>query len=225
MSKQFWAVLIVIAAIFIGAVIISGKNNKNDSVAGTPTNHVEGNASSGVKLVEYGDYQCPVCGVYFDTVKQVAAKYSSQVEFQFRNLPLPSLHPNAFAAARAAEAASDQGKFWQMHDLLYQNQNTWSSAPSPMTLFTSYAKTIGLNTIKFKADYASSKTNGAINADVAAFDKTHDEKATPTFYLNGKKVDLGKLVDSKTNTPSVDKFSAVLDAAIVKHAKSSATKN
>lgn len=219
MSKQFWAILAVIAVVFVGVIVFSGKKDDGSSASkATPTNHVEGTNTTGVKLVEYGDYQCPVCGLYYTAVKQVAATYSDKITFQFRNLPLPSLHPNAFAAARAAEAAGDQNKYWQMHDALYENQQSWSSASNPMTFFNSYAKSIGLNMTQFAKDYAGSKSNDAINADVAAFDKTGDEKATPTFYLNGKKVDLAKLVDSN-NEPTVAKFSAVIDAAIAAQAK------
>lgn len=218
MSKQFWAILLVIVAVFIGIVAFSGKKDGGTTSKATATNHVEGTNSTGVKLVEYGDYQCPVCGLYYSAVKQVAATYNDKIQFQFRNLPLTSLHPNAFAGARAAEAAGYQGKYWQMHDMLYENQNSWSQASNPTTFFNNYAKSLGLNVTQFTKDYASTKTNDAINADLAAFDKTGDEKATPTFYLNSKKVDLAQLVDSN-NEPTVAKFSAVIDAAIAAQAK------
>lgn len=218
MSKQFWAILLVIVAVFIGVVAFSGKKDGSTSNNSNPTSHVEGSNSTGVKLVEYGDYQCPVCALYYSAVKQVAATYNDKIEFQFRNLPLTSLHPNAFAAARAAEAAGDQGKYWEMHDALYQNQSSWSQSSTPSTLFDGYAKSIGLNVTQFKKDFVSSKTNDAINADLAAFDKTGDEKATPTFYLNGKKLNLADLVDSN-NEPSVAKFTKVIDGAIAAQSK------
>jgi protein-disulfide isomerase len=218
MSKQFWAILLIIAAVFIGVVAFSGKKDSGSTNNATPTNHVEGSKSTGVKLVEYGDYQCPVCGLYYSTVKQVVATYNDRIQFQFRNLPLTSLHPNAFAGARAAEAAGYQGKYWQMHDMLYENQTSWSQASNPTTFFNGYAKLLGLNTTQFTKDYASTKTNDAINADLNAFDKTGDEKATPTFYLNGKKVNLAQLVDSN-NEPTVAKFSAVIDNAIAAQSK------
>jgi protein-disulfide isomerase len=218
MSKQFWAILLVIAAVFIGIIVFSGnKDEKNGgSSSGTPTNHVEGNTSSKVKLVEYGDYQCPVCGLYYTTVKQVVEKYNDKIAFQFRNLPLPSLHPNAFSAARAAEAAGKQGKYWEMHDQLYVNQQAWSGSTKAKSFFDGYAKNLGLDVKKFDSDFASSAVNNAINADLDAFDKTGDVKATPTFYLNGKKIDLSKLVDS-SNAPTVDNFSKVIDEALAKN--------
>jgi protein-disulfide isomerase len=214
MSKQFWAVIAVLAVVFVGAIFI---NNRSDSTtkgaAGTATNHVEGSTSSGVKLLEYGDYQCPACGAFYQTVKDTVAKYQDKIQFQFRNLPLTSLHPNAFAGARAAEAAGLQGKYFEMHDMLYENQSGWTESSTPLNIFSSYAKGLGLNVTQFKADFASSKVNNSINADLAAFDKTGAEKATPTFFLNGKQVSTDKLVDS-SGQPSVDAFSKVIDAAI-----------
>lgn len=227
MSKQFWGILIAIILVFFGVVLIN--NNKEDKTAGakgTPTNHVEGTSARGVKLVEYGDYQCPGCGAFYQTVKDVADKYKDTVQFQFRNLPLPSLHPNAFAAARAAEAAALQNKFWEMHDLLYQqnvayynaqqagqNYTTWVSASDPLTYFESYAKQMGLNVTQFKADFASTRVNNFINADIAAFKATGDNMETPTFYLNGKKISGSQLTD-KSGQPSVEAFSSLLDAAL-----------
>src|SRR5689334_22232262 len=118
MNKSFWAIIAVIVVIFGGIVVFHKKDaTPTNSSNVKPTNHIEGNATSGVSLVEYGDYQCPFCGQYYPLVKQVVEKYKTQIRFQFRNLPLYQVHQNAFAAARAAEAADKQGKFWEMHDL------------------------------------------------------------------------------------------------------------
>ena len=223
MSKQFLVALAAIVIVLGGIVIITNHNKHTPTVAsGQPTNHVEGSSSSGVKLIEYGDYECPVCGSFYATVKQVAAKYNSQLVFQFRNLPLTSIHPNAFAGARAAEAAGLQGKYWEMHDLLYENQTTWSTASNPQTSFDNYAKQLGLNLSQFDSDFASEQVNSAINADLAAFNKTGDEMATPTFYLDGKKLDNMKLIDANGH-PSLDAFSKVIDPEIA-HKQAAATK-
>lgn len=215
MTKSFWAILAVIAIILGGIFVISNKNNtqKTSTSTASVTKHVEGKGSTGITLQEYGDYQCPICGTFYPTVKEVQAKYSDQLYFQFSNLPLPSLHPNAYAAARAAEAAGLQNKYFEMNDLLYQNQQVWSGSKNAEIIFTGYAQQLGLNTAQFKTDFASAKVNTAINADVAAFKKTGNELATPTFFLGGKKLDNGDLFDSK-NQPSVEKFSALIDAAI-----------
>jgi protein-disulfide isomerase len=120
-------------------------------------------------------------------------------------LPLSQIHPNAFAGARAAEAASLQNKFWEMHDMLYENQNTWSQASNPKDYFNQYAEQLGLNVEQFKTDFASTKVNSSINADLAAFKKTGAATETPTFFLDGKRIDTK--ADAET-------FSKLLDAAI-----------
>lgn len=189
MSKRFLALLAVIIVVVIGIIWISGNKNKANAPSNSkPTSHVEGQGKAGIKLVEYGDYECPYCGQYYPVLKQVASIYNSQITFQFRNLPLTQIHPNAFAAARAAEAAGLQGKFWQMHDALYAEQNQWVSATSPNDFFNQYAQQLGLNVAKFKQDFASEQVNNAINADTAAFNKTGAQEATPAFFLNGKQI-------------------------------------
>lgn len=191
MSKGFLAVIAAVVLIFIGIAVFGGhktnSNNGSSSAKGQPTNHVEGNGKSGVTLVEYGDYQCPYCEQYFPVVEQVVAKYNDQIKFQFRNFPLVSIHQNAFAAARAAEAAAAQGKFWGMYGLLYENQSQWSEASNPTQLFQQYARQLGLNVDQFNKDYSSNKVNDAINADKAAGDKLNIQ-GTPTFFLNGKEI-------------------------------------
>ncbi|MCA9325451.1 thioredoxin domain-containing protein [Candidatus Saccharibacteria bacterium] len=213
MSKQFWAVLGVLAAVFIGIIFINNKGSNTTSSNVQPTNHVIGSTSSGVLVMEYGDYQCPACGIFYQTVHDTISDYKDRVQFQFRNLPLTSLHPNAFAGARAAEAAALQGKFWEMHDQLYVNQNVWSSASDPMSYFRSYAQSLQLNMEKFTSDFASSHVNDLINADITAFEKTKADKATPTFFINGKQVDSNSLLDS-SGQPSKEAFAKVIDEAI-----------
>jgi protein-disulfide isomerase len=145
-------------------------------------------------------------------VTQVVEKYKDKIKFQFRNLPLSQAHPHALAASRAAEAASKQGKFWEMYDLLFANQATWSQSSQSGQYFEQYAGQIGVNMEQYKTDAASPETNRIVNADVAEFEKTGDKVQTPTFYLNGKKLDLQKLLEN--NQPSVEKFSVLIDAAL-----------
>ena len=143
MSKTFWGILAAIVIVF-GIVFAVTRNNSNgsSSTSASPTNHIEGNGTSGVTLVEYGDYECPYCEEYYPIVKQVVADEFSKITFQFRNFPLTSIHPNAYAGARAAEAAGLMGKFWQMHDTLYNSSNwqQWSTATNPDPYFYTYAK-------------------------------------------------------------------------------------
>jgi protein-disulfide isomerase len=140
--------------------------------------------------------------------------------FQFRNFPLVSIHQNAFAGARAAEAASLQGKFWQMHDLLYEENEqyystneapgTWVGASDPTTYFDQYAQELGLNVAQFKTDYASDKVNNLINADMAEGNKLNIQ-GTPTFFLDGKQIQVGE---------SAAAFQQVINAAIAQKTKS-----
>lgn len=216
MSKQFLAVIAAIIIVFVGIVALTNNKSGSSGNAGgaSPTNHVEGLGQDHVTLVEYGDYQCPYCAEYYATVKQVQAEYNQQMTFQFRNFPLESLHPNAFAAARAAEAAGLLGKYWQMHDLLYEqsvayyNSNetlsNWVGASDPTTFFDQYAQQLGLNVNQFKADYASDKVNNLINADMNAGNAL-GVNATPTFYLDGKEIQVGN---------SVSGFEKLINAAI-----------
>lgn len=203
MDKRFWGIILAIILIFGGIVYFNNRSDSNSTAS--PSNHVEGNNTKGVTLVEYGDYQCPACESYYPIVKEVVAKYKDQIQFQFRNLPLTQIHQNAFVGARAAEAAALQNKFWEMHDMLYENQDTWSESSDPASYFYKYATELGLNLDQFKKDYASSKVNDTINADLNAFKKTGAQQATPTFFLNGKKID---------TTASVDSFSKQIDAEI-----------
>ncbi|MFA5004422.1 MAG: thioredoxin domain-containing protein [Candidatus Saccharimonadales bacterium] len=218
MDKRFLGIIAAILIIFVGVVAFTG--NKTPSTGNAqPTNHTTGKTTSSVTLVEYGDYECPACESFQPVVNQITAKYSDRVKFQFRNLPLSSIHPNAFAGARAAEAADKQGKFWQMHEALYQNSNwsQWSTSKDPNPFFEQYAQQLGLNVTTFKADFASSAVNDSINADIAAFKKTGQQEATPTYFLNGTYISNSNLLDA-SNQPSFDAFAKLLDAELAKKA-------
>lgn len=219
MDKRFLVILASLVVIFGGIFVVSqNSGNKNSNGSGAQaTNHVEGKGQKGITLLEYGDYQCPVCEAYHTVVDEVQTKYANDVYFQFRNLPLSSIHPNAFAAARAAEAAGMQNKYFEMHRLLYDQVNwqNWTNSSSPVNFFNTYAQQLGLNVDQFKTDYSSSAVNDAINADIAEFKKTGQEMATPSFFLDGTYIPNGQLAD-QNGRPQLDKFSTVIDAAIAK---------
>ena len=217
MSKQFWIVIVVVILAFVAILALTNQSTGNSGGSGSISQHIEGLGQDHVTLVEYGDYECPYCGQYFPIVKQVEQQYNNQITFQFRNFPLTSLHPNAFAGARAAEAAALQNKFWQMHDTLYEqniigqsnpNASTWINASNPQTFFDQYASQIGLNITKFNQDYTSNQVNETINADMAEGNKLGVD-ATPTFYLDGKKISVGE---------STSSFTALINAEIAKKA-------
>lgn len=220
MDRRFLSILAVLVIIFIGIFAINknssnspGNSNKSNANA-LPTSHITGKGKANVTLVEYGDYQCPICGLYYQPLKTVVDQFKDKIHFQFRNLPLTSIHPNAFSAARAAEAAGIQDKYWEMHDVLYENQSVWAASSSPLNQFTGYAQQLGLNVDQFKKDYASAKVNDAINADLKAFDQTGQDPATPSIFLDGKFIELSKVSDPATHQPSVDKFAQVINAEI-----------
>lgn len=219
MDKRFLMILAGIAVLFIGIFMVtgSGKDKQTSDTGGTvqATNHKYGEGTKGVTLTEYGDFQCPACLSYYPIVGQVIETFKNDIFFQFRHLPLVQIHPNAFAAARAAEAAGMQGKFFEMYDQLYNPDNwqTWTKSQRPKSLFDTYAKSIELNMEQFNTDYGSTKANDAINADLAAFDKTKATKSTPTFFINGELVDNSKLVGSD-GRPSVEAMSKLIQEAI-----------
>ena len=193
MSKRFLIVLAVVILGF-GGLYLVGKSNKAAAPGSTsssnaqPTTHLFGSGKKNVTLIEYGDYQCPACGAYYPLVKAVVEKYKDDIYLQFRNYPLVTIHQNAFAGSRAAEAADMQGKYWEMHDLLYEQQRTWSASNSPKTYFDQYATELKLDLKKFDDDYSSSTVNDRIAADIKEGQKIGAD-STPTFVLDGKKLD------------------------------------
>lgn len=213
MSKQFWAVIIIIVLGFVGIVTFSGNKKAGTTTSGTTqaTNHVIGLGKSNVTLVEYADYECPYCENYYPITKQIQQEFNNQITFQFRNFPLVNVHVNAFSAARAAEAAGLQGKFWEMHDALYDASNwtNWSTSSDPTTLYNQYATQIGLNLTQFKTDFSSSKVNDLINADMSA-GSALNVQGTPTYFLNGKQVQIA---------PTVAAFEKVINDAIAAQPK------
>lgn len=211
MSKKAWIIFAAVCIVLLGGLVyLSGKNKVNVGSVDTNTiqkaseqsggiaDHVFGKADSKVVLVEYGDFQCPGCGRAHPNVKAVTEKYKDQAAFVFRNFPLSSIHPNARAAAAAAEAAGLQGKYWELHNMLYENQSQWSSlsADARTGFFADYAGQLGLKVDTFKTDFASSKVTQKINYDIA-LGKKADVSATPTIFLNGKQIEQDIWQDEK----------------------------
>ncbi len=137
-----------------------------------------------VTLIEYSDFQCPACGAYYPFVKQLGQEFKN-VSIIYRHFPLTQ-HTNARPAAQAAEAAGQQGKFWEMHNMLFDNQTAWSGSAAPEEIFTAYAKTLGLDTAKFKIDSNSQAAKTKIEADYQ--NGASEIDGTPTFFLNNKKI-------------------------------------
>ena len=205
---------VIISVIGIAFVAIMGVLIwKSPQLSGTPatvdmsvlvkdTSHMTGVKTAKVTVVEFGDYECPFCGTEHPVLKQLIDAYKANANFNFvfRNYPLPQ-HPNALIAAEAAEAAGAQGKFWEMHDALYEHQGDWGEKSAPLSFFEIYAKTIGLDVTKFTADVNKNAYSDIIQADQADGNKAAIN-ATPTIYINGVMqqnldlVSLKKVVDA-----------------------------
>ena len=153
----------------------------------TDSAHIRGNPDAPVTLEEFGDFQCPPCGKFSEFVEELLKEYNSRLRLVFRNFPL-SGHEHAREAALAAEAAGLQGKFWEMHDTLYREQETWTKAPNVREVFESYAGTIGLDVDQFKKDVDGDKARERVDSDRALADFL-GVKATPTLFINNRPVD------------------------------------
>jgi protein-disulfide isomerase len=159
---------------------VAGKGDKQSA-------HIRGNPDAPVTLEEFADFQCPPCGQFAGFAEELLREYDSRVRVVFRNFPLPG-HEHAREAALAAEAAGFQGKFWEMHDTLYREQEAWSKVPNARELFESYAGTLGLNVDHFKKDMDSDKARERVDSDHALADSL-GIKVTPTLFINNRPVD------------------------------------
>lgn len=147
-----------------------------------------------ITLVEFGDFQCPACKGVEPILKQLMKEYQGKVKFVFRHFPLP-FHKNALLASQAAEAAGEQGKFWEYHDLLYEEQGSWSEAKNSQNLFESYARKLNLDVDKFKQALEGKKFLEKVQRDKAEGESL-GLRGTPTFFLNGKQVVGGYSLES-----------------------------
>lgn len=149
------------------------------------TDHAQGNLNADLVIVEYGDYQCPYCGAAYPVLKEIMKEYGSQVKFVFRNFPLSEMHQYARAAAIAAEAADLQGKFWEMHDAIYENQQNLDE----LYLFK-LAENIGLNIAQFKEDIQKAELEEKVDSDFESGIMS-GVNGTPSFFINGNKFNGG----------------------------------
>ena len=205
MNKYGWIIFSAVVVGLLGGLIIwtrlanptadvSTINNNSILAAsvdsGNIADQVKGNKDSKVLLIEYGDFQCPGCGSAYPNMKTLMDEYGDRVALVFRNFPLTSIHPNAKVAAAAAESAGLQGKFWEMHDMLYENQDAWSNLNTSERLeaFVTFAGRLSLDTTKFTEDLTNPDVVKKVNFDLAV-GKQNGVASTPTFFLNGKTLD------------------------------------
>lgn len=205
MNKYGWIIFSVAVVVLLGGLVVwarvanppidlSGVSN-NSIVAASEQNgniadHVKGPTDSKVVFIEYGDFQCPSCGAAHPNVNELLEEYGEDITFIFRNFPLTAIHPNALSAATVAEAAGLQGKYWDMYNLLFDNQDEWSQVDTSKrtTIFESYANELGLDIDKFNTDVAGTATSQKVKFDLA-LGKQANVSATPTFFLNGEQLD------------------------------------
>ena len=147
--------------------------------------HTQGPAKAPIEIVEFGDYQCPDCGVAYPVIKQIQKTYGDQIRFAFRNLPLTDIHTYAKIAALAAEAAGQQNKYWEMHDLIYEHQQELSNE-----LIYQLADEIGLNPDQFENDLHNRALLQKLKDDTQSAEDS-GVPGTPTFFVNGKLFDGG----------------------------------
>lgn len=193
--------LVIFAAVFFGGSPETQTAPVDESVLIKSSSHSIGSESASVTLVEFGDYQCPACGAAYPIVKQINQEYQGKLRFIFRNFPLVTIHKNAMIAAEAAEAAGGQGKFWEMHDVLFERQGEWADSDNPMEYFEKYAKDLGLDVDKFKKEIEDGKYRELVVSDQND-GNTLGVNATPTFFVNNQKIDIPSYENIKSKIES-----------------------
>lgn len=197
-NKAFWGILAVVVVVIVGVFVFfnrsDGSNsnnnngNKDEILKISEQDHVFGNPEAEVTLVEYADFQCPFCQATFPILKTALTQAPEDFKIVFRHFPLTAIHPNAMTAHRGAEAAGLQGKFEEMHDLLYERHSEWTEAQDPTVVVSGYAEELGLDMDKYAQDVNSNEVFEVINGSLEAGGSIGVE-STPTIFVNGTKLD------------------------------------
>jgi len=220
MPKFMKPVIVIVLAVGVaaGAAVFlsrgSEEPNEASATASETPNHVEikggghvrGSEKAPLTLVEFGDYQCPSCGAYHPFVKEVLNRYPDKVKLEFHHYPLVSIHPNSFAAAKAVEAAGEQGHYWEMHDAVFEYQSAWADKPDPKPIFALLANRIGINGTVLVQTMDSPEIQARILKDIERGENAKIE-AVPTFFINGERTHI---------TLSMEDFAQVIDARLHK---------
>src|SRR5436190_5770689 len=175
-----------------GPAAPGGPAQATNPVPGAEPSHFRGSENASVTLEEFGDFECPPCGLLYPVLKGIEGEHGPRLKVIFREFPLMPNHPHSLAAARAAEAAGLQGKFFEMHDLLYENQTKWKEMFDVRPAFEAYAKVIGLDVERWKKDQTSEAVEQRIFLDG---NRAHSlgVKGTPTVFLNGTEIPFEQL--------------------------------
>jgi len=196
--------IIVLGLVIFAAVALSSDDKAQDTGSEKTTQasgedliklqsgYSQGPDGAKVTVVEFGDYQCPACANVHPTLKnELLPAYTNKIKFVFKNYPINSIHKRANISALAAEAAGAQGKYWEMHDILYEKQNDWVNAKDPKDNFIQYARELGLDLAKFESDVNNATYQKNIDDDTKLGEKLKVE-GTPSFYINGQYIDLSE---------------------------------
>jgi protein-disulfide isomerase len=209
-NKAFLGIVLATFVLIFGGVFLFSKGGTStnsikvsDEVLTPQDSYRFVNSETPVMLTEFGDFQCPACGLYQVLVKKLLADFPGKLNFVFRHFPL-SQHPNAPISSYAAEAAGLQGKFWEMYDKIYETQSSWSGSPEARSIFLGYARDLGLDMNKFTADLDSQAVKDKVARDTNDGNLLRID-STPTFYLNGVKI---------TPPGSYDGFKKLIEEAI-----------
>lgn len=181
-------------------------NMANAPIGATPPNML-GAPTATVMVEEFADFQCPTCATVHSIMKNVQAAYGSRIKFIYRHYPLVQIHKNAYDASVAAEAAGMQGKFWDMQNLLFSNQKTWSDASDARMIFESYAEKLGIDVEKYKADVVGMGAKNRVDADLQR-GRALGISSTPTIYINGASVPFPQM--------SIEGLKQIIDAELQK---------
>lgn len=202
-SLTFWLVCISVILVLTGIIIQASLNSKNKEAQDLKVlsnEWIKGNLDASVTIVEYSDFQCPACAFYFSMTQQLIEEIGNEARLVYRHFPLDSIHQNAKMAARAAEAAGSMGKFWEMHDLLFERQDQWSNLSDPKETFIGYAQELALDQDQFSAALDSADIKNAVDEDQSS-GFGFGLRGTPTFFVNGVQID---------NPQSYDEFKKII---------------
>jgi len=193
-AMAFWGMsALVLGGMVFGMVKIASRNSpantKPLSLASAviESDWVKGNKESKIIITEYSDFQCPACASYYEVVKQIHKDFGDNLAIVYRHFPLRQIHANAQIAALSAEAAGRQGKFWEMHDMIFENQKNWKDEKNAKEIFIGYAEELELNSEQFKKDLDSKEVKEKVEADYQSGVKA-GVNHTPTFFVNGEEI-------------------------------------
>lgn len=206
----YWCLGLAVAFAAIGGLIALVNNPSSSSTPNVSAPKISANdittgpQNAKVQIIEYADFQCPACEYYYPFTKQLLSDFKGKILFVYRFFPLTQLHQNAMISAQAAYAGLQQGKFWEMHDLLFDHQKDWATVTDPTSIYLSYAKQLNLDINKFTTDMNSDAAKKFITGQEDAGTNAGVD-STPTFFINGKQIQ---------NPPSYDGFKQLVEAAM-----------